>query len=341
MDRRFEPVRDQDTGWTVWGQPRAVRDLQRAVVQGPGHSWILTGPGGSGKHLAALSFAKALCCPNRPSHSAAACETCSVCGRIERGVFPDVTEFSLARQSLREGARSRNLTLNVATVREVAAAVSYRPAEAAWKIVIVRDAETMQETAQEAFLKTLEEPPPYAVILLLTDDLEPVLPTIQSRCIVARFGEVNISEVARALSAAGVGETKSAEIASLANGCIGWAFQAARDDELLATRQRELNEARVLVASSEYDRLTTCIRLADEFARNRDATFQMLALAQQVWRSQLNLLLGLTSERPDHGKAAQVVAAIRSVDRCVANLEANVRPRLAMEAMVSDWPTVS
>jgi DNA polymerase-3 subunit delta' len=256
-------------------------------------------------------------------------------------VFPDVDEFSLARQALREGNKSRNLTLNVGTVREVAASVAYRPSEAAWKIVIVRDAETMQEIAQEAFLKTLEEPPSYAVILLLVDDLEPILPTIQSRCIVVRFGQVNPSEIGRALVTAGVAEAQSATIANVADGSIGWAFRAANDGELLASRQRELNEASLLVTSDEYGRLTTCIRLADEFARNREATFRMLALAQEVWRSQLNILLGLTDQRPDHTKAAQVVAAIRSIDRCVANLEANVRPRLAMEAMVSSWPLVA
>jgi DNA polymerase-3 subunit delta' len=249
-----------------------------------------------------------------------------------------VVEFSLDRQAAREASKSRNLTLNVATVREVAASVSYRPAEAAWKVVIVRDAETMQETAQEAFLKTLEEPPPYAVILLLTDDLEPVLPTIQSRCVILRFGQSNVQQVADALSAAGVTDDRSAAIARVAGGSIGWAFQAANDGDLLATRQRELNEAGELVAGSAYDRLSSCIRLADEFARNRETTFRLLALAQQVWRNQLDTLLGSNNEPPDHIRSAQVVTAIRSIDRCVANLEANVRPRLAMEAMVADWP---
>lgn len=341
MNTRIEPSLNPDTGWNVWGQSRAVRDLQQAVTQGPGHAWILSGPGGSGKHLAARAFSKALCCPNRTPRSPIACGTCSVCRRLERGVFPDVDEFSLARQALREGNKSRNLTLNVGTVREVAASVAYRPSEAAWKVVIVRDAETMQETAQEAFLKTLEEPPAYAVILLIVDDLEPILPTIQSRCTVVRFGQLNQSEIGRALVTAGVAEPQATAIATVADGSVGWAFQAANDGELLAARQRELNEASLLVSSDAYGRLTTCIRLADEFARNREATYHMLTLTQEVWRRQLNTLLGLNDQSPNYEKAAHVVAAIRSIDRCVANLEANVRPRLAMEAMVSSWPTIS
>jgi DNA polymerase-3 subunit delta' len=286
-----------------------------------------------------MSFAKALCCPNRPPAQPVACGVCSVCRRIDREVFPDVVEFSLDRQAQREGNKSRNLTLNVATVREVAAAVAYRPAEAAWKIVVVRDAETMQETAQEAFLKTLEEPPSYAVILLLVDDLEPILPTIQSRCTVVRFGQVNRAEVARALSAAGVPDPQSAAISEIAKGSIGWALQAAGDGEMLAARQRELDEARTWAAGTAYDRLVTSIRLADEFARNREATLGLLALVQEVWRGRLEVLLGLHQEHSDLARAAEVVGAIRSIDRCIASLEANVRPRLAMEAMVADWPS--
>jgi len=67
----------------------------------------------------------------------------------------------------------------------------------------------------------------------------------------------------------------------------------------------------------------------------------MLALAQQVWRQELDQVLGLTGSDLDLQRAGKVVSAIRSIDRCVSNLEANVRPRLALEAMVATWPRIA
>ncbi len=216
-DRTIRSVPDPDTGWPVWGQPTAVGAMQAALDCGPGHAYIFSGPAQSGRRLAALHVAAALACPDAGA-SMHPCRACAICRRIERGVFPDVTVFDLASQAIRDKDKSRNLTLNIATVREVAGAIAYRPAEARWRVVIVDDAETMQETAQEAFLKTLEEPPAYAVIILLATDIEGLLPTILSRCRVVRFGPSPHGEIERALAAAGVEPALSARIAGSAQG---------------------------------------------------------------------------------------------------------------------------
>ena len=331
------PAADPESGWPVWGQAPAVGELRQAVLAGPRHAWILAGPEGSGKYLAARTFAKALSCPNRAAGSAVPCDACSVCRRIDRGVFPDVVEFGLRQQVERDGDKSRNLTLNVATVREVSSSVSFRPTESPWKVVIVSDAETMQETAQEAFLKTLEEPPSYAVILLLASDLEPVLPTIQSRCSVVRFGSAPETEVTRALLASGVAAQNARSIAGFAGGNMGWAFRAANDPTLLDARRRELAEAQAVVNASPYDQLVACFHLADEFGKDRDATYRRISLFQSVWRDRLATALDGSEHDVDLALARQAVLAIKSIDRCVMNLEANVRPRLALESMVASW----
>lgn len=331
------PAVDPETGWPVWGQKAAVAELRQAVLTGPRHAWILAGADGAGKFLAARTFAKALCCPNRVPGNASPCNACGVCRRIDRGVFPDVTEFGLRQQIDRDGDKSRNLTLNVATVREVSSSVSFRPTESAWKIAIVSDAETMQETAQEAFLKTLEEPPSYAVILLLVSDLEPILPTIQSRCSIVRFGAVSEAEITRSLVAAGVPEADATAISAVASGSPGWAFRAATDPAMRDLRAQELNDARVIVNASPYDQLVACFRLADEFGKDREGTFRRIGVLQQVWRDRLTDSLGLTGAGMDTRAAREAVRAIRAIDQCLVNLEANVRPRLALESMVTSW----
>lgn len=347
----IRPPVDPATGWTVWGQRPAMSNLRDAVQRGPGHAYIFSGPRQSGRRLAALEFARALCCPNLTADGVP-CRSCAVCGRIDRGVFPDVTLFDLQTQAARDKDKSKNLTLTIATVREVSAAVAYRPAEAAWRVVIVDDIESMQETAQEAFLKTLEEPPPYVVLILLTTGIDALLPTILSRCQVIGFGNAAPGTIRSTLEAAGEVPDRAARIAGTAQGSMGWAFDAATDRALVDAREEEAREALAFVQGSGYERMVRAVLLADEFSRTRETVFDRLRLYQGVWRSALYIAQGVDSpsgitlpaplpESLTGQSTVDLVRAIRSVDTCLANLEANVRPRLALESMVLAWPTVS
>jgi DNA polymerase-3 subunit delta' len=266
-------------------------------------------------------------------------------------VFPDVTLFNLETQAARDKDKSRNLTLNIATVREVSSAVSYRPTEAKWRIAIVDDVETMQETAQEAFLKTLEEPPPYAVVVLVTSDADVLLPTIRSRCVTVRFGLSPVGQIHAALLASGAGAELADRAATAAQGAMGWAFQAIDDQSLIEQRESTSKEAMELVLASSYERMVKAVLVADSFGKQRDDVFALLRAVQGVWRSALYLQQGFESDstallRGDAGERLGAVSltdlmrALRSVDVCIANLEANVRPRLAMESMVLAWPKV-
>jgi DNA polymerase-3 subunit delta' len=295
-----------------------------------------------------MELARALCCPDRKPEGVP-CRICAVCRRIGRGVFPDVTTFNLQTQAARDGDKSRNLTLNIGTVREVASAVAYRPAEAAWRVAIVDDVETMQETAQEAFLKTLEEPPPFVVLILITTDVEALLPTILSRCRVIRFGSSPAGDVRDALTSAGVETAQAVRIADAAQGSMGWAFDSANDDSLVSGREADARAALDFVMADPYQRVVEAIHLADEFGKAREAVFGRLDLFQAIWRSALYVRQGVDSAsgaaltKPIHAdirsqSTEDLIRAIRAVDTCVANLEANVRPRLALQSMVLGWP---
>jgi DNA polymerase III delta' subunit len=335
MAGELASIPDPQTGWPVWGNPNAVAALKRAVDHGPGHAYILTGREGVGKKLAAITFAQTLNCLARTEHQAP-CGRCPNCRRISRRVFADVTQFDLASQAERERDKSRNLTLNISTVREVSAAVAYRPLEARWRVVIVDDVETMQETAQEAFLKTLEEPPSYAVILLVTRDSDLLLPTIQSRCTVIRFADIPTETIKRRLESGGVDAVRSQHLATLSQGSMGWAIEAIATPTLADERQAVVEAARALIDGDGHTRSVTALRLADEFGGNRESVFAQLGVVQGVWRDRL-----LASARTDISTGrdlAGLTNAIRSVDGCIANLEANVRPRLALLSMLESWP---
>jgi DNA polymerase-3 subunit delta' len=322
--------------WGIWGHRRTVRDLQRAAATSPRHAYILSGPASTGKRKIALAFAKALSCAAAPAPGLF-CGACSACRRIERGTFPDVTLADLEIQSNREKSASRNTSLNIATVREISANVILRPLESRWRIAIVDDVETMQETAQEAFLKTLEEPPAYTVLLLLTTDADLLLPTIRSRCVTLPVHEVPARVIVDGLEATGIERERAAAIAAASDGLPGWAIRAATDPPLLDSRLAAATEARVWARAGEYERLVTATRLADQFLKDREAVYSRLLAVQRAWRDLLHDAVNGASSVSAGGP----VAALKGIETCLLDLESNVRPRLALQQMVLQWPAVS
>jgi DNA polymerase-3 subunit delta' len=221
--------------------------------------------------------------------------------------------------------------------------------EARHRVVIVDDVETMQETAQEAFLKTLEEPPSYAVILLLTTDAELLLPTIRSRCTTIQLQTVLSPRIANALVAAGVGEHEAQTIATASVGRPGWAFEAANKAELLTDKVELASSVLSWIRSDQYQRMAEATRLGDTFGKDRNAVYARLSAAQTIWRASVLQSLGVGDlEIPgavavDHGTLTpqDALTALRSVEACLIDLDTNVRPRLALQSMVLEWPTLT
>jgi DNA polymerase-3 subunit delta' len=156
----FAGIRDQD---------EAVTLLRRAVAGGRvAHAYAFVGPPGSGRKLTAMALARALVAPAGGSAAA----------RIERGVHPDVR---LMQPTPPENNPKGPLALRIENVRTLERLAALRPAEAAWKVFIVDEAERMTVATPQAFLKTLEEPPVRTVIVLILSQLRALPPTVISR----------------------------------------------------------------------------------------------------------------------------------------------------------------
>jgi DNA polymerase III subunit delta' len=179
------PLRD------IVGHRAATALLSRAVGRsGLPQSLIFTGPDGVGKRLTAIATAQLLNCANRLERPSAtleidACGTCSSCRRIVQQTHPDVV--------LVEGSPS------IDVAREVMQAAAYRPFEGRRRAFVLNDADTMSAAVQNAWLKTLEEPPSTSHFLLVTARPDLLLPTVRSRCPSLRFGRLPIDDVARLL----------------------------------------------------------------------------------------------------------------------------------------------
>jgi DNA polymerase-3 subunit delta' len=175
-----------------------------------------------------------------------ACGACAPCSRIARAIHPDV-------QTIAPGDTG---TIKIDEIREVLRQVGFRPFEARRRVVIVDDAEALGREAQNALLKTLEEPPPGSIIILVTAQPGLLLDTVRSRCPVVRFGPLDVADLARWLMAhEGLGEAQARSVAATSSGSLAAAqdSSASGAEAYRAAAQRVLE--RVADATDARDRL--------------------------------------------------------------------------------------
>lgn len=184
------------------------------------HSYIFSGPSGIGKKLFAIEFAKLINCntelENRPDDCG-----CSSCSKIEKMIHPDVMLFEY------EGEK----TIKIDQIRsDLEEKVFLSPFESRYKIFILDDAERMNNNAQNAFLKTLEEPPKDSIIILLTQSLNFIIPTIKSRCQIVNFTNINNEDIqSMLLENPSIDDQNIATAVKLSRGSIGKALNIDKD----------------------------------------------------------------------------------------------------------------
>ncbi len=201
----------------VVGQDRAVAQLA-AAARRPVHAYLLHGPPGSGKRAGARGLAAALLCPD------GGCGACATCRRVLAGSHPDLVVVE------RSGA-----SLDVDDARTAAARAQRRPLEADRQVILVPDVH-LAGPAVPALLKTVEEPPPATVFVLLADDLPAGLATIVSRCVQIPFAAVPPAVVSAWLVARGVDEGVAGAAAAASGGNLDRARLLVHDAGF-ATRQ--------------------------------------------------------------------------------------------------------
>ncbi len=210
----------------IIGHEQIIGHMQNAIRQKKiSHAYLLCGDAGSGKRLVAEAFAKAVLCEEGGIE---ACGKCKSCKQAESGNHPDI------RAVVRE-----KTTLGVKEIREqVTADVQIKPYSSEYKIYLIDEAEKMTEEAQNALLKTIEEPPEYAVFLLMVDRQELLLSTVLSRCVLLPFYPVATGKIKQFLmEKKGIPDYLADSAAAFSGGLVGRAVQYAESEAF--TEQRE------------------------------------------------------------------------------------------------------
>lgn len=217
--------------WSKLDHSRVIEGVARQMANDEvAHAWLVLGPGGSGKKAVAKAMAAAVNCTVSPG---VGCGTCSACARIMRQRFPDVHHI------VPEGS-----IIAVDVVREsVIPEASRSPFEGRHKVFIIEEADLMNDAAQNAMLKTLEEPQPDTVFILISANEEDVLETIRSRSRIVRLDPVPESRIVELLQDDGASPETAVLAARLSSGDFDRACQLAEDEEAMARRRVWINVA--------------------------------------------------------------------------------------------------
>lgn len=316
----------------IIGHKGIINHLQNAISAGKvSHAYIFHGEEGMGKKSLALSFAKTLQCAGEGINS---CNQCKSCIQAESKNHPDILWINNEKNSI-----------GVDEIRtQINADIMVKPYQSRYKIYIIESADKLTENAQNALLKTIEEPPEYAVIMLLCCNINSLLPTILSRCVVLDLKPVDKNLIKEFLMKEYQIPDYKAEIAAnFSGGNVGKAIRYATSEDFEKKRDEIFHILRY-IDEMELNEIIAGIKTVSE---NRDAVFDYIDIMLLWFRDILmlkatndpNLLLfkeeyQVLRQQASKRSYDQIENIIKSLDEAKAKLTANVNFDITIELML-------
>lgn len=330
---------------TLIGNERIKMLLQRAVTERRiGQSLLMAGPQGVGKYRFAVALAQALNCEHVKDGDA--CGECIPCRKIERREHGDVRTVMREIKDPTISKENKSRYIKIEYTRSLSEQAQFRPYEGRRRVFIIDEAEWMQEPAANSLLKTLEEPPPTSLLILVSSKPYSLIETIRSRCLMLNFAPLGAAEIEQHLRAK---EKRPAEearlLARIARGSIGKALEIKFDDyrgmrntmlEIVETLA-STGETQKLLAASEYvgrklekeqfeEHLDTLTVLLDDiFHLKLDGSEESLTNADIVDRMR---------QVAEKTTIEQITEWADRIEQIFVALPRNVNRQLAMDAML-------
>ncbi|MHB8383643.1 MAG: DNA polymerase III subunit [Candidatus Binataceae bacterium] len=316
----------------------------------PSHAYLFSGPSGTGKSLVATALAHAMLCERapggdfccsaercavrlapatatRPRTAAPAprCDCCAACVQVAAGTHPDF---------IRIGRAAGRSDVLIEQVRALIAQLGVKPSRAGARVAIIDDAETLNLPAQNALLKTLEEPPGHAIIFMITSSERALLDTVRSRMRAVRFGALPPADIEAILTLRGVHDSANrAAAARLARG------SAARAIALLDGDAPPMKELLAAIARARTLDFAGAQQIAQDYFKTRDEAAAHFELIARMLEEVLCLkLLGadeIPQAKDEEAKLIKQLAGALADSAIVDCLEAAVKARGAVDAMAN------
>ncbi|MCW8858373.1 MAG: DNA polymerase III subunit delta' [Deltaproteobacteria bacterium] len=313
---------------TITGHEQQKNILRRALSKNRiAHAYLFEGPDGIGKRLMALAFARALLCLKSTG-----CGDCPACRKVDHNNHPDVHLLD-----------AEETTIKIDQVRSLQQELSLRPLEGKDKICLIDGAEQLTPGAANALLKTLEEPQPNTLIILLTSHPEKLLPTICSRCQRLPFSRLPKQQLATILcQRLDLNSTEANVLAALSDGSLKKAL--GQNKQLYLEKRHNLIQS--LSALSSGSTIPT-FSLADELATEKDLLPDILDIFQAFYRDVLLMKHGRPKEElvnldllESLEKQSKILSTdslmikLKALDSARFHLQRNVNRQLALEVML-------
>jgi DNA polymerase III subunit delta' len=327
--------------WDLIGHQGASNILRNEIAADRmAHAYLFTGADGIGKRTLALQFACAIHCQN-PPRPGDFCGECRPCLLFLRQHHPDLTLLQ---------PESAGGMITVDAVRALLHTLTLKPLEARYRIVLIQDVHRANSNASNALLKTIEEPPPSAILLLTAETSIGLLPTVVSRCRVIALRPAMETDIVRALMEnRGLDSARALSVARLAGGRPGWAFTQSDDPQADESRREQFEQWCLIFRQSRKERMT----VAQEIASDRERASTNLRM-WQAFSHDLMLLSVSSEEKISH---LDFLAEFRELSRHISceqirqfqialrraedGLDRNANARLAVEAAMLLAPSIS
>lgn len=334
--------------WNLLGHTWAVDMLRRHIATGETrHAYLFTGPVGVGRRSLALAFVRTLNC-SAPPVPGDSCGQCRDCQQVDRKAHPDLY---IIEPTIKDPDNPRELIpdvygeIRIQQIRDLGRVINLKPYQAQYRTVVCERFNQANLESSNAFLKTLEEPPSHAIMLLTADNPESLLPTVVSRCEVLRLRPLPIGQVEKELQRRGADSSQAQLIAHISGGRPGYAFQLLADSSMLEARNQQLNDLSRMLSASRVEKFS----YAEKLVKDRKVMRQTLACWLSFWRDVLLRTTNADSPLENVDRVSEIETLAGSLDLTAARarvaeaehsirqMDKNVNPRLLMEVLLLGW----
>ena len=316
----------------VIGQKDVMKYIGNAVSTSQiSHAYIVNGERGSGKKLIASLFAAALLCE---SDGVEPCNKCHSCIQVDTGNHPDLIRL----------VREKENTISVEEVREqINNTVSIKPYQSKYKIYIIPGADKMTVQAQNAILKTIEEPPAYAVFFLLTENAESLLPTITSRCVMLKLRYIKDALIKKYLmEKLEIPDYKAEVCSAFAQGNLGKAIMLCNSEHFNEIREEAIHLLKY-IHEMELSEIVDAVSRATKFKLEITDYLDMIMIWYRdillykatkdinkvVFKEEINYI----KEQAMKSSYEGIELILESLEKAKTRLKANVNFDLVMELL--------